>query len=33
MILSEDDFDQYVTETYPDVTDSLESKHRLFEEE
>jgi hypothetical protein len=31
MILSQDDFDQYVTETYPDVTDSLESEHRLFE--
>jgi len=31
MILSQDDFDQYVAETYPDVTDSLKSEHRLFE--
>lgn len=31
MILSQDDFDKYVAETYPDVTDSLESNHRLFE--
>jgi hypothetical protein len=31
MILSQDDFDYYVTETYPDVTDSMKSSHRLFE--
>lgn len=30
MILSQDDFDDYVEETYPDVTDSLNSNHRLF---
>lgn len=31
MILSQDDFDDYVAETYPDVTEALEAKHRIFE--
>ena len=31
MILSQEDFDQYILDTYPDVTDSLESQHRMFE--
>jgi hypothetical protein len=31
MILSQDDFNEYVEANYPDVTDSLDSEHRLFE--
>ena len=31
MIISQDDFDKYIEATYPDVTDSLQSDHRLFE--
>ena len=31
MILLQDDFDEYVEANYPDVTDSLSSKHRIFE--
>jgi hypothetical protein len=31
MILSQDDFDEYVEANYPDVTDTLNSEHRLFE--
>jgi hypothetical protein len=31
MILSQDDFNGYVEKTYPDVTESIESSHRLFE--
>lgn len=31
MIISQDDFDDYISETYPDVTDSLAANHRVFE--
>jgi hypothetical protein len=31
MIFSQDDFDEYIQQTYPDVTESLISNHRLVE--
>jgi hypothetical protein len=31
MIISQEDFNKYVAETYPDVTNSLQSDHRLFD--
>jgi hypothetical protein len=31
MIFSQDDFEAYIVNTYPDVTDSLKSEHRIFD--